>query len=203
MTANMRTVGALLLCAAIVNAQERGRFGTCTFPGVDLEPVVDALLKRLPESYNLADAVPRDVLPGLRVGNTTLVGLSKLELQGAPRLFCRRGKAMLEISTHGFAQFSAPWRYCGGKSGKLTTASPYVTMDMLFEVNSATGDLVAVNVWLTWLEGAFFLLEGINDAVDMGVSVVMSKLLPEVIRDFWVEALAFNVRGILKEITSS
>ncbi|KAK8763532.1 hypothetical protein V5799_033858 [Amblyomma americanum] len=110
MTANMRTVAALLLCAAIVNAQERGRFGTCTFPGVDLEPVVDALLKRLPESYNLADAVPRDVLPGLRVGNTTLVGLSKLELQGAPRLFCRRGKAMLEISTHGFAQFSAPWR---------------------------------------------------------------------------------------------
>uniref|UniRef100_A0A6M2E697 Putative conserved secreted protein n=1 Tax=Amblyomma tuberculatum TaxID=48802 RepID=A0A6M2E697_9ACAR len=194
--------GALLLCAAVVSGQERARFGTCTFPGVDLEPIVDDLLKRLPESYNLADAVDRDVLPGLRVGNTTLVGLSKLKVHGAPRLFCRRGKAMLEISTHGFARFSAPWRHCGGKSGNVSTASPYVTLNMLFEVNDATGALVTVDVWLTWLEGTFSMLEGVDRAVDMGVSIVLTKLLPAVVRDFWVEALAWNTRSILKQITS-
>uniref|UniRef100_A0A023GAL0 Putative secreted protein n=1 Tax=Amblyomma triste TaxID=251400 RepID=A0A023GAL0_AMBTT len=198
----MKIVWVILLCTPIVFAQELARFGSCTFPDVDLEQAVDDLLKRLPESYNLADTDAREALPGLTIGNTTLVGLSKLEVHGAPRPFCRRGKAMLEISTRGFARFSAPWRYCSGKSGTVTTASPYVTLKMLFEVGHSTGFLIPVDVWLTWLEGTFVMLEGVNQAVDMGVSIVLTKLLPAVLRDFWIESLAWNTRSILKEITS-
>lgn len=198
----MKTLCAVLLFVAVVSGQERARFGACTFPDVDLEPAVDNLLKLLPESYNLADALDRDVLPGLRIGNTTLAGLSKLEVQGAPQLFCRRGKAMLEISTNGFALFSAPWRFCSGNSGKVSTASPYVTLKMLFEVNAATGALLPVNVRLTRLEGTWMQLQGVNQAVDMGVTILITKLLPAVLRDFWVETLPWNTRAILKEIAS-
>ncbi|XP_049519064.1 uncharacterized protein LOC119441079 isoform X2 [Dermacentor silvarum] len=173
----MKTVGALLLLSTLVSAQKAAKFGECTFPDVDLEGAVDAFLQRLPASYEIPKSEGGQLLPGLYIGNMTLLGLSTLAMRGAPQTFCRKGKPMLQVpvSTQGALRFVAPWRYCGGHSGKLSTTSSYVALNVLFEV--ADSGLVPVDTWLTWLEGTYVLLDGASDAGSIAAAV-LSKLLP-------------------------
>ncbi|XP_065300731.1 uncharacterized protein [Dermacentor albipictus] len=197
----MKTVGALLLLSTLVSTQEAAKFGECTFPGVDLEKEVDAFLQRLPMSYEIPKSEGGELLPGLHIGNTTLLGLSTLAMRGAPRPFCRKGKPMLEVpvSTQGALRFVAPWRYCSGHSGKVSTTSSYVTLNVLFEVTES--GLVPVDVWLTWLEGTYVLLHGASDAGSIAAAV-LTKLLPSVVRDFWVEEVAWRSSSVFQAITA-
>lgn len=200
--ATMKTVGALLLLSTLVSAQKAAKFGECTFPDLDLEEAVDAFLQRLPASYEIPKSEGGQLLPGLYIGNMTLLGLSTLAIRGAPQTFCRKGKPMLQVpvSTQGALRFVAPWRYCGGHSGKLSTTSSYVTLNLLFEV--ADSGLVPVDAWLTWLEGTYVLLDGASDAGSIA-AVVLTKLLPAIVRDFWVEETAWRTRSVIEAITAS
>uniref|UniRef100_A0A131YT48 Metastriate one of each protein family n=1 Tax=Rhipicephalus appendiculatus TaxID=34631 RepID=A0A131YT48_RHIAP len=198
----MKAVGALLLIATMVSAEVTAKFGECTFPGLDLEVALDEFLQRLPASYEIPDSGTERLLPGLSFGNTTLLGLSTLAMRGAPRPFCRKGVPMLEVSlsTRAALRFIAPWRYCSALSGKLSTTSSYVTLNVLFEVSE--DKLVPVDVWLTWLEGTYVLLDGAPDALSIAVAM-LSKLAPAVVRDFWVEETAWRSSAVFKAVATS
>ncbi|XP_037509699.1 uncharacterized protein LOC119386504 [Rhipicephalus sanguineus] len=198
----MTSVGALLLIATVVSAKVTAKYGECTFPGLDLEVAVDEFLQRLPASYEIPDSGTYGLLPGLDFGNTTLLGLSTLAMRGAPRPFCRKGTPMLEVSVspRGALRFIAPWRYCSALSGKLSTTSSYVTLNILFEVGD--DNLVPVDVWLTWLEGTYVLLEGAPDPVSIAVAM-LSKLVPAVVRDFWVEETAWRSSAVFQAVAAS
>ncbi|KAH7966971.1 hypothetical protein HPB49_021110 [Dermacentor silvarum] len=198
----MKTVGALLLLSAVVCAQKAAKFGECTFPDVDLEKAVDAFLQRLPMSYQIPKSEGGELLPGLHFGNITLQGLSTLAIRGAPQPFCRKGKPMLQVplSTQGALRFVSPWRYCAGNSGTVSTTSSYVTLNVLFEV--AHNGLVPVDVWLTWLEGTYVLVDGASDAGSIA-AVVLTKMMPAVVRDFWVEATGWYASRAFKAIAAS
>ncbi|KAH6938457.1 hypothetical protein HPB50_009391 [Hyalomma asiaticum] len=176
--------------------------GECTFPELDLETAVDEFLERLPAFYEIPNSASAGLLPGLDVGNVTLLGLSTLAMRGAPRPFCRKGKPMLEVSvsTKGALRFVAPWRYCSAHSGKLSTTSSYVTLNVLFVV--ADDRVVPVDVWLAWLEGTYVLLEGAPDAVSAAVSL-LGKLVPSIVRDYWVEETAWRSSSVFKAVTDS
>ncbi|KAL3186688.1 hypothetical protein MRX96_026846 [Rhipicephalus microplus] len=200
--ATMKAVEALLLIATIVSCEVTATFGECSFPGVDLEVALDEFLQRLPASYEIPNSGSDGMLPGLTFGNIYLLGLSTLEVRGAPRPFCRKGSPMLEVSlsTRAALRFIAPWRYCSTLSGKLSTTSSYVTLNALFEVGE--DKLAPIDVWLTWLEGTYVLLDGAPEPLNMAVAI-LSKLAPAVVRDFWVEETAWRSKDVFKDVVTS
>ncbi|XP_075743181.1 uncharacterized protein LOC119178340 isoform X3 [Rhipicephalus microplus] len=91
-------------------------------------------------------------------------------------------------------------RYCSTLSGKLSTTSSYVTLNALFEVGE--DKLAPIDVWLTWLEGTYVLLDGAPEPLNMAVAI-LSKLAPAVVRDFWVEETAWRSKDVFKDVVTS
>ncbi|XP_077521575.1 uncharacterized protein LOC144132794 isoform X2 [Amblyomma americanum] len=208
---NMASTTAFLLLgiSAVFAAPESNASkvaDSCDFSDMDLDNMVDAVVKKLPSEYLNPNLKVDKVIPGLTVGRMAYTGLDKLKTYGPVLPYCRDGLRLVQVDLASRDEELAaamPWEYCGGKKGELgSRASGRVTVT--FKVDDSSGNKEAKLVHhsepkLVSIEKMSMYLYGAGDLIG-GVFAACRLVLPEVPRSFWQDLLTTRLGAILKEI---
>ncbi|KAK8785870.1 hypothetical protein V5799_007762, partial [Amblyomma americanum] len=180
----------------------------CHIPDEDWEELADQFLAKLPNEFTFprgSGDSPKnnEILAGITVGDMTLTGLDRLERYGTVRVYCKNGKPFVSVSMVARAplKMSAPWKYCGGKSGLVGTQANHVKVCINFEVDEVDGKatLRPVRVSPKWIESLDVKLDGAGDVVKT-VSSIVGKMMPAFVKDFWIENLPWRMNKVLEQI---
>ncbi|KAK8765668.1 hypothetical protein V5799_031717 [Amblyomma americanum] len=180
----------------------------CHIPDEDWEELADQFLAKMPNEFTFprgSGDSPKnnEILAGITVGDMTLTGLDRLERYGTVRVYCKNGKPFVSVSMVARAplKMSAPWKYCGGKSGLVGTQANHVKVCINFEVDEVDGKatLRPVRVSPKWIESLDVKLDGAGDVVKT-VSSIVGKMMPAFVKDFWIENLPWRMNKVLEQI---
>ncbi|XP_037499286.1 uncharacterized protein LOC119373331 [Rhipicephalus sanguineus] len=180
----------------------------CHIPDEDWQVLTEQFLAKMQSEYIFPrgsnnSSKNNEVLPGVTTGETTLTGLSHLERYGTVRVYCKNGKPRVDVSLVARAplKMSMPWKYCGGKSGVVTTLAKHVKVGIGFEVDEVGNNVTLRPVWVSpkWIETMDVQLEGAGDVIKTAASI-MGKLMPAFVKDFWIENLPWRIHKVLEQI---
>lgn len=211
-----RLSALLLLCVGMVRAIPQLNTSPadafCDFSGLDLEEMVNSVVRQVPAEFPGPQRPTQEVIPGLFVGTVVNTGLDKLRPYGPILPYCRNGSRLVQVdlaTTANQLKASMPWKTCGGQKGTVETTTG-VRMTVTFEVVRRSDKEGSTHETLVHhsgptpvsMESVYVTLRGAGDILGTAVTVV-GKLFPQLPKEFWMETLTFRLHVILRDITSS
>ncbi|XP_065306359.1 uncharacterized protein [Dermacentor albipictus] len=188
--------------------------GDCDFSGLDLDAMVNDIMGKLPTEYSTKSAKPDEVVPGLYLGSIVLKGVDILRPYGAALGYCRNGTRLVQVdlaTTHGPLAAIISWKTCGGQKGTIETYTG-ARVTVIFEVVDPHGEEAKSNGGAARLvhhsgpipvhvDDAFVSLNGAGEFLGTAVAV-LSKLIPQLPKEFWNDTVSYTLRNILKEASN-
>nr|XP_050037378.1 uncharacterized protein LOC126534173 [Dermacentor andersoni] len=203
----------LAACAGIVIcvAQADELSEKCDFSDLDVEKMVDSIVRRLPQSYSTPGQKPEEIVLGITMDPPVLKGLDNFEPYGPLFSYCRKGAKLvqLDLVTDRLMELSAAWKTCNGKEGVIGTYGT-ARVTVTFEVVNVTGEdnfqakgkklvlhsdpnPVDVSVVSVYIRGVGELLSNVVSASRLFLPKLPTELLTNEVR--------FRFRQILKDLT--
>ncbi|XP_075556953.1 uncharacterized protein LOC142589051 isoform X2 [Dermacentor variabilis] len=188
--------------------------GDCNFSGLDLDAMVNDIIGRVPKEYSIKSPNSGDVVPGLSLGAVVFKGMDMLRPYGAALGYCRNGTRLVQVdlaNTDGVLEATVPWKTCGGQKGTIETYSG-ARVTVIFEVVDPHGEEAKSNGGAArlahhsgpipvHLDDAFVSLNGAGEFLGIAVAV-LTKLFPQLPKEFWNDTVSYTLRDILKEASN-
>lgn len=205
--ASLHTTGFVvcLMLVAVTAIPEK-----CHIPDADWDELVSQFLAKLPEQEvfprNDSDSQRFNVrLSGITFGDLTLSGLSNLVRYGTVKVYCKKGKpyASVNMAAKSPLKTSVPWKYCGGKSGIVSSQANVVKLCIGFDVDEVDGKVTLrpSAVYPKWIDSMEVKLDGAGDVMKTTVYVV-GKLLTPFVKDIWITNLPWRMQKMLERLAN-
>lgn len=179
----------------------------CHIPDEDWEELATQFLAKIPAEHVFphaaGDSRKHDWIPGFTLGELTMTGLSNLARYGTVKAYCKEGKPHVSVNllARSPLKMSVPWKYCGGKSGVVSTQANVIKLCIGFDVEEIDGKVAIrpTRVSPKWIESVDVKLDGAGDVMKTTTSIV-GKLLTPFVKDFWIENLPWRMQKMLAGI---
>ncbi|KAL1476054.1 hypothetical protein MTO96_036805 [Rhipicephalus appendiculatus] len=164
--------------------------GDCDFSALDLDAMVNDIIGKLPSQY----------------------GMDKLRPFGAALGYCRNGTSLVQVdlaTTAGVLEAVMPWKTCAGQKGTVETYTG-ARVTVIFEVTPPSGeaesDFTGTRLVYhsgpipVYMDDVFVTLKGAGQFLRTAVGV-LSKLLPQLPKEFWMDAIGDKLRSVIQEVS--
>ncbi|XP_037499951.1 uncharacterized protein LOC119373962 [Rhipicephalus sanguineus] len=185
--------------------------GDCDFSTLNLDAMVNDIIIKMPSEYSTKSSKPEEVVPGLFVGPIVFKGMDKLRPFGAALGFCRNGTSLVQVdlaTTAGMLEAVIPWKTCAGQKGTIETYTG-ARVTFIFEVAPPSGEEESYDAGArlvyhsgpipVYMDDVFVALNGAGQFLRTAVGV-LSKLLPQLPKEFWVDAIGDKLRSVIQEV---
>lgn len=208
-----RQVSALILLSVLIPAST----GACSFDGLDVDRLVEDVIRRLPRDYSEPGAAtPLDLVPGfITVDAASYSGFDLLRPFGPLHLYCRDGTRMIQLDLMApdtTLKITRPLKACSGKTGSIiSTAGARVTVTFkvvnatnpMSENDSSGASLVNVDVPApVSISSINMSLQGGGEVPEAAFALAW-RLFPAVAAEVWQDVLKWRLYGLLNILTSA
>ncbi|KAL1448069.1 hypothetical protein MTO96_044161 [Rhipicephalus appendiculatus] len=144
------------------------------------------------------------------LGPIVFKGMDKLRPFGAALGYCRNGTSLVQVdlaTTAGVLEAVMPWKTCAGQKGTVETYTG-ARVTVMFEVpppsgeekSDGTGTRLVYHSGPTpvYMDDVFVTLKGAGQFLRTAVGV-LSKLLPQLPKEFWMDAIGDKLRSVIQE----
>ncbi|XP_077552056.1 uncharacterized protein LOC144166406 [Haemaphysalis longicornis] len=205
-------VSALILFGVLFPAST----STCSFEGLDVERLLNEVIKQLPHNYSEPGAAaPLDLVPGfITVEAARYSGFDLLRPFGPLHLYCRNETRMVQLdlmAPETALKITRPWKTCYGKTGVIiSTAGARVTVT--FKVVNATNPISENDASGSFLMNADvpapvsinsinMYLQGGGEVPEVAFSLAW-RLFPGGATEVWHDVLKWRLYSLLNNLTS-
>ncbi|XP_077524060.1 uncharacterized protein LOC144135194 [Amblyomma americanum] len=184
----------------------------CDFSGLDLDSMVNEVVSHLPVDYAEHESWPEAYIGGLVSSSIIFSGLNKLRPYGPPLSYCNNGSRLVQfdLATPKDEQIKAwaRWKTCSSQNGTFGTlagarvTATFEVVNPRFGRPGVSGPVLIYNSGPTIVSvnKASFYLDGAGDVMAT-VAAVLGKLFPQILNEFWDDALTSKLGNILDIVT--
>ncbi|XP_077552023.1 uncharacterized protein LOC144166382 [Haemaphysalis longicornis] len=213
----MKQVGALArlvlwagCLASVIESMATPSGDPCDFSGLDMEDMVNTIVRRLPSRYTPPALHELEFTSGI-FGRPIYHNMDKLETFSPVVGFCRDGLKLIQVdlvNTVGLLHMVTPWRTCGGKNGTIDVdirARVTVTFEVADPMVITNPTLNESPVTLHGVPQPVFVetesvrVKGAGEVFDT-VASVLGRLVPGIFEEKAEELVTYRLRDVLNEI---